>query len=65
MKLIRCNKPAKCNQCHAEIAKGDRYRKTSKRIGSSKADTMEMRDGIPTIIGHGLTVQIKLCQRCA
>ena len=65
MKLTRCNKAAICDQCKAGIKKGDMYRKKSKRIGSSKADTMEMRDGIPTIIGHGITIQIKLCQKCA
>ena len=65
MKMTKCNKAATCNQCQKDINKGDLYRKKSKRIGSSKADTMEMRDGIPTIIGHGITIQIKLCQPCA
>ena len=65
MKMTKCNKAATCDQCKTDIKKGDLYRKKSKRIGSSKADTMEMREGIPTIIGHGITIQIKLCQKCA
>jgi len=65
MKMTKCNKPAICDQCQKDINKGDLYRKKSKRIGSSKADTMEMREGIPTIIGHGITINIKICQPCA
>jgi len=65
MKMTKCKKAAICDQCKADINKGDLYRKKSKRIGSSKADTMEMRDGIPTIIRNGITIQIKLCQPCA
>ena len=65
MKMTKCNKAAACDQCKGDINKGDMYRKKSKRIGSHKADTMEMRDGTPTIIGHGITIPIKLCQPCA
>lgn len=65
MKMTKCNKPAICDQCQKDINKGDLYRKKSKRIGSSKADTMEMREGIPTIIGHSITINIKICQPCA
>ena len=63
--MTKCNKPAICDQCQKDINKGGLYRKKSKRIGSSKADTMEMREGIPTIIGHGITINIKICRPCA
>ena len=65
MRMTKCNKPAMCDQCQKDINKGDLYLKKSKRIGSSKADTMEMREGIPIITGHGITINIKICQPCA
>ena len=64
-RLIKCRQPATCDTCDGEIKKGDLYRKKSKSIGSPQKETVEMSDGHPVYVRHGLTYTIKLCEQCA
>jgi hypothetical protein len=65
MKMTKCRSPGVCYSCKGPIQKGDMYRKRSHRVGSSQPDSLEMREGTPTIVMHGWTVAIKLCAECA
>ena len=70
MKLIKSRKSYTCDNCGDTIAKGDRYAKKTKRIGSSKADTIEARitdkgDRYPVIVMHGISYAVQICEECA
>ena len=64
-KLIKSRKQCVCNECKATINKGDLYARKNIRLGSSRSDTIESRDGLAVIVSHGITISAKLCTSCA
>ena len=65
MKTKRANQAYVCDGCVATIAKGSQYARVGKRVGSSRPDSMEMRNGNPVILMHGFSVDLYLCASCA
>lgn len=70
MKLIKSRRAYTCDNCGEGIAKGDRYAKKTKRIGSSKPETIEARtmdngDRYPVIVSHGFSYAVQICEGCA
>jgi hypothetical protein len=63
-KLIKSRKQCTCEECKATINKGDLYARKNIRLGSSRADTLENRDGLAVIVSHGITITAKLCASC-
>ncbi len=63
-KPIVARKEYTCSCCLSKIAKGDGYFRKNVRIGSSKPDTLEMKQGIPWILSHGYSVSEKICVEC-
>ena len=64
-KLIKSRGEYKCNGCEGTIAKGDLYSRRSKRLGSSKQDTVERTEsGGIVFVSHGITVSLEYCLKC-
>lgn len=64
-KLTRARKEYDCYQCKSIIEKGSMYSKKSISIGSPSKETFENRDGIPTIIMHGIRITKQICAKCS
>ena len=65
MKLTRTRKDLTCYQCKKSIAKGEQYAKKSMTIGRPQDDAMEMIDGCPVMVCHGIRIVNKICASCA
>ena len=69
MKMTKARKKYTCDNCQGAISKGEKYAKKSKRIGSTKPDTIEARsmdngDRYPVIVSHCFSYAVQICEAC-
>ena len=62
-KLITSRKSYTCHNCKGKINKGDKYKKTSKSIGSPNKWSAS-GDGAG-FIQHGFRYTVAICQNCS
>lgn len=60
-KLIKSRRNYTCHECKTPINKGDKYRKSTKSIGSPQKWTVENGG----FVQHGFRYTVKLCEDCA
>lgn len=63
-KLTKARRSYRCHECAGAIEPGDLYRRRTVTLGASRGQSVELREGYPTTVEHGLRVSARVCQEC-
>ena len=63
-KFTKARRSYKCGACAGTIEPGDFYRCRTVTRASNRGQSVELRDGYPTVIEHGFRVRTRVCQGC-